>query len=153
MLAIEAVKTPFRFTLDEDTNELTMIMMTDRQAVILAQHFGQVLLIDCTYKTNIYNYPMLHIVSHTSTGTTFTVAYAFMKQETAEYYENALRMLRVLVSGLPTKVVETDADQALRNALINVDFGWKHPLCRWHIAMNIKSNCKSTLSNEEYWIH
>lgn len=36
---------------------------------------------DCTYKTNIYNYLLLEIVGVTSTTITFIVAFTFLDQE------------------------------------------------------------------------
>lgn len=132
------------------TNETLGVLITDPQAVVLAQTYGDTLQMDCTYKTNKYNMPLLHIVSHTSTGTTFSVAYCFMKQETGVYYAQALRILKEVIPGLPTKVIVTDADQALRNALLEVCPEWKHLLCRWHITQNIKANCRLGLVAEEW---
>ncbi|KAG5553673.1 hypothetical protein RHGRI_011536 [Rhododendron griersonianum] len=43
--------------------------------------FPQVLLMDCTYKTNRYRFPLLQIVGVTSTEKTFSVAFAFIDRE------------------------------------------------------------------------
>lgn len=138
--------------LDPDTGELELVMLTEPMAIVLAQKFAGAILIDCTYKTNKYNFPMLHVVSRSSTGATFTFAFAFMKQETTVYYAKALDMLLDLVPGLRTtaKVVVTDADAALNAALKQVVPEWKHLLCLWHINQNIKANCRKGLSKEEW---
>jgi hypothetical protein len=135
---------------DPSTNELLGVLITDPMAVILAQEYGHTLQMDCTYKTNKYNMPLLHIVSHSSTGTTFSVAYCFMKQETGAYYAHALRILLDVIPDLPTKVVVTDADRALQNALAEVCPDWKHLHCRWHITQNIKAKCRLGLLAEEW---
>lgn len=41
----------------------------------------QLIIMDCTNKTNKYNYPLLEIVGVTSTNMTFVVAFAFLDQE------------------------------------------------------------------------
>jgi hypothetical protein len=148
---IESAQMPHKFCKDPVSKELQIVLVTDPMAIVLAQEYGQVLLMDCTYKTNKYNYPLLHIVSHTGAGTTFTVAFGFMKQETTEYYTKALKMLRALIPLLPTKVVVTDADLALKAALETVCPEWRHILCRWHLAQNIKKNCRTGMPLDE-WI-
>lgn len=150
LTVLESVKMISRPWKDPSTGELLGIFLTDPQAVVLAQKYAYVLQMDCTSKTNKYNMPLLHIVSHTATNATFTVGYCFMKQETAQYYAQALRCLLEAIPDIPTEVVVTDAEIALHNALKAVCPTWIRLLCRWHITQNIKANCRTGLLQEEW---
>ncbi|XP_026422443.1 uncharacterized protein LOC113318492 [Papaver somniferum] len=76
------------------------IFLAHPRMVDLAQCFYQVLLIDCTYKTNKYNMPMLNVVSHTSDKNSFTVAWCFMEKEEIEDYIWALEQVRLIYRGI-----------------------------------------------------
>jgi hypothetical protein len=52
-----------------------------------------VISIDYTYKTNRYGLPMLDIVGFTTTGSTFYVGFAFIKDERDNTYEVILGYL------------------------------------------------------------
>ena len=49
--------------------------------------YHDVLVIDCTYKTNAYNFPFLHIVGFTCTNQTLSAAFGFMDGEAFDDYE------------------------------------------------------------------
>lgn len=105
---------------------------------------------DCTYKTNKYNMPLLHITSHTSTEHTFTVAICFLRQETTADYLRAIMELRQMIPGLPAKCVITDAEAVLAAASKAYAPEWKHILCRWHLGQNILTEFKrQIISNRE----
>lgn len=55
-----------------------------RSVDLLLHAFSLVLLMDCTYKTNIYNLPLLEMVGVTSTGITFLIRFAYMEFERKE---------------------------------------------------------------------
>ena len=103
------------------------------------------MLLDCTYKTNRYNLPLLNIVGCTSQGTTFQIAVMLLKGEKEEDYYHAMQTLRTWFenAGIPTpRVITTDRELALINAL-----GTWFPepiklLYRWHVNMNVVKHCK-----------
>lgn len=52
----------------------------------LTAKFHSLIQMDSTYQTNRYNVPLLHIVGHTSTNRTFTIAMCFMRsKKTGDY--------------------------------------------------------------------
>ncbi|KAH8959681.1 hypothetical protein BDL97_06G089500 [Sphagnum fallax] len=61
------------------SGRLTRLAFTSTKAVQLTRRFGTVLTMDCTYKTNRFKMPLLHIVSFACTGATFTSAIAFLR--------------------------------------------------------------------------
>ncbi|XP_026442840.1 uncharacterized protein LOC113342544 [Papaver somniferum] len=74
------------YNYDEKTNEVTDLFFAHHKFVKLAQSFHEFLIPDCTFKTNRYKLPIFQMVSHTSTGATFTVAVAFLSREQEENY-------------------------------------------------------------------
>ncbi|KAI8572430.1 hypothetical protein RHMOL_Rhmol01G0197600 [Rhododendron molle] len=83
--------------------------------------FPRVLMIDCTYKTNRYKFPLLQIVGVTCTELTFNVAFAFIECEKEENYIWVLEKLKGMVDAdaLPVVIV-TDRELALMNAIRSV---------------------------------
>ena len=87
---------------------------------LLAANY-EVLILDCTYKTNRYKMPLLDIVGHTCLGTTYVVALCFLSGETQEDFEWALKhgirkLYRLLHLPSPNVLV-TDRDTALIKAI------------------------------------
>ncbi|XP_058189257.1 uncharacterized protein LOC131306846 [Rhododendron vialii] len=78
---------------------------------------------DCTYKTNRYRFPLLHIVGVTSIERTFSAAFAFIDREKEENYTWVLENLK-------------NRELALVNAITRVFLTTSHLLCRWHIGQN-----------------
>ncbi|XP_026396690.1 protein FAR1-RELATED SEQUENCE 5-like [Papaver somniferum] len=100
------------------TNEVTDIFWANPESTICAQYFPSVVIIDCTYKTNIRKMPLFHAVGMTSMRETFFIAFAFMSVELTQNYEWALQNLRSIYS--PTNfpsVIVTDNEHALINGI------------------------------------
>jgi len=76
-----------------------------------------VLQLDCTYKTNRFKMPLLNIIGVTNLDTIFTVAFCFMKSETQIDYEWALNQLRYIYGDNYPRVMLTDRELALTNAI------------------------------------
>ncbi|XP_052198258.1 uncharacterized protein LOC127805543 [Diospyros lotus] len=107
---------------------------------------------DCTYKTNRYKYPLLQIVGVTSTELTFPVAFAFMDHEYKDNYTWAMERLQSLMgSNIFSRVVVTDRELALINAIHKVFPNATTLLCRWHISKNVLANCKKFFDRKETW--
>nr|XP_043638123.1 uncharacterized protein LOC122609128 [Erigeron canadensis] len=115
-------------------------------SMTLWRAFPWVIEIDATYKTNVYNMPHVEIFGVTSTGRTFSLAYAFIVNEQEANYQWVLQSLKsTLVEGFVVRVVLTDREQALMKALKVVMPEAKHLLCRFHIWQNITKHCKPAL--------
>jgi hypothetical protein len=100
--------------------------------------FPWIVEIDATYKTNLYNMPLVEIVGVTSTGKTFSIAYAFITNEQEANYRWVLQCLKsTLDEGFCVRVVLTDRDLALMRACQAVMPETKLLLCRVHIWRNI----------------
>lgn len=134
-----------------DLGELTDLIMTEPMAMALMRHYGYVLYIDCTYKTNMYRLPLLNIVATTGCNTSFTVAFAFMHREREEDYIWAMESFKKLMRGnVPTQTILTDNEKGLRNAITRIFPDWNQLLCIWHINKNIVAKCKRGLPEETF---
>ncbi|GJX71219.1 FAR1-related sequence 5-like protein [Tanacetum coccineum] len=98
------------------TNELQALFFVHPTSYEIWRAFPHVLIIDATYKTNIYNMPFVQIVGVTSTNKTFCIAFVFISEEKAENYKWALEQLKsTLNEGMHPRVIVTDKELALMN--------------------------------------
>ena len=98
-----------------------------------------VFLIDSSYKTNRYRLSLLDIVDVTPTGMTFSTAFAYLE---GEHLNNVNILPRVIV---------TDRDLALMNAVKIVFPEATNLLCRFHIDKNVKAKCKTLVGQKNRW--
>jgi hypothetical protein len=113
---------------------VTQLFFAYRPSLALFKAYPEVLLIDCTYKTNCYHMPLCNIIGITGVNTTLIVAMAFLKQERECDYSWVLEQLQNSTTQFtPLGVVVTDRDLALMNALERTMLTSNHLLCKWHI--------------------
>ncbi|XP_052723064.1 uncharacterized protein LOC108336891 [Vigna angularis] len=100
-----------------------------------------------------YRLPLLEIVGMTSTGLTFSAAFAFLSTERQSNFTWALEKLKglFLTSEGGPKVIVTDRDLALMNAISSVFPESYQMLCRFHILKNVKAKCKMLVHSTEVW--
>ncbi|KAL5172570.1 hypothetical protein HKD37_16G045296 [Glycine soja] len=100
-----------------------------------------------TYKTNKYILPLLDVVGVTPTRITFFVAFAYLEREQLNNVVWALQRFQGLFlrrDALP-RVIVTDRDLALMNAVKVVFLEATNLLCWFHIDKNVKANLMSAL--------
>jgi len=140
----------FHYECNSD-DQLIQLFFAHPRSVELAVKYPFILVMDCTYKTNRFRMPMLHVIGMTSFNTSFTVAVAFLKEETEPYYRWALEQVANLYGTTKPLVITTDRELALMNA---VDFTFptsKHLLCVWHIQKNTLARCKKYFASSGDW--
>jgi hypothetical protein len=80
-----------------------------------------VVVMDSTYKTNKYGLPLLEFVGITSTGKTFSIAFAFMMSEKENNFVWTLERCRDLLKFQDhPRIVVADRDLALMNTIDRV---------------------------------
>ena len=122
-------------------------------AVKLCNACNLVFLIDSTYKTNKYKFPLLDFVGVTPTGMTFFVDFAYLEGERVNNVVWALEWFRGFFlrhDALPGVIV-TDRDLTLMNAMKIVFHECTNLLCRFHIDKNVKAKCKSLIGQKNAW--
>ena len=125
------------------TNRTEDIFFCHKESHELWRAFPEVLLIDTTYKTNMYDWPFVQFVGMTSTSKTFCIAHAFIIREREQNFTWALEKLKeMLDDNVEPRVILTDRDKALMNSCDMVFPKATKNLCRWHISENIRRTYK-----------
>lgn len=123
-------------------NRVIHLWFAPSASATLSRRYCDVLLMDCTYKTNKHSMPLLHVVGVSGTNDTFTVACFFLPDETVASYTWAIGALKRCIPHAPGVVV-VDNEKALIHALEATWTTCRVHLCVWHISRNIVSNCKA----------
>jgi len=96
------------------------------------------MLLDCTYRTNQYNMPLLHAAGVAPTDEAFSIAFAFISQENAIQYQWVMAQFKHFVLGdREPNVIITDNENIL---IITLDFIYPRVFrifCRWHVQKNV----------------
>ncbi|XP_062012413.1 uncharacterized protein LOC133728965 [Rosa rugosa] len=133
-------------------NIVTDIFWCHPYSLQILRTFPHVLIMDCTYKTNRYRFPLFEIVGVTSTEMTFNVAFVYILKETEDNYTWALSRLRTLLDHCTPSVFVTDRELALMNSISKIFPDSRHLLCKWHINRNVMKECKKKFATAEMWI-
>ncbi|XP_026430308.1 protein FAR1-RELATED SEQUENCE 5-like [Papaver somniferum] len=135
----------FQKKLDE-FGHVTHLFIAHPECVKLALCFPQVLILDCTYKTNKYEIPLMNVVGHMSTKSPFTIAFCFLHDELKESYVWALEQVKLIIreDALP-KVMLTDQEAALMFAIRKVFPNAQNFLCTFHVWNNVRKKCQGII--------
>ena len=138
---------------DDDTDAIKYLFFAEQQCLDLLKVNFEVLLMDCTYRTNRYSMPLLVIVGFTNIGTSFYAGFCFMCGEKEEDFAWVFQQLQELYKhlDLPDPVTfVTDCDLGLINALKAVYPTANLNLCIWHVLHDLPK-VKKSFDNEEEW--
>jgi hypothetical protein len=133
------------------TGRLEQLFFAHPEAIRLLKEHPDVLLLDCTYKTNQFHMPLLNLCAVTGNRKTVQVALCFLSGEKKEDYDWAMAQFRILMKehGIPEPVsVVTDRELALMNTLDEIFKESNHILCSWHVNINILANCRQHYSKD-----
>jgi len=130
----------YRVRVDSD-NRVTALFFAHPDSIAHLQRNPDVLILDCTYKTNKHGMPLLDMVGVDSCERSFCIAFAFLSGETEDDYSWALQHLKSLYTGDLPSVVLTDRCLAAMNA-VEIQFPLaKALLCLWHVNMAVLRYC------------
>ena len=143
----------YRFDTDLNvTNRVTRIFFAHPDSVKLLKSNPDVILLDCTYKTNRFNMPLLNICGVTGNNMTPQIAMAFLSGEKDVDYGWGMdcfdQLLKEFGIEYP-KCFVTDRELALMSTLDRIYPSSDHILCRWHINMNVVAKCKKHFKTKE----
>jgi hypothetical protein len=157
-------QTPIQALIQElkDDNEWVIEYELDQQQRVKALFFAHakqveimkaspdVLIMDCTYRTNRYNMPLLHIGSVSAIQKSFSAAFCFLSGETHLDYLWAIQRFHSLVfHGLIAQVIITDNDSGLKSACRDVFPITSQLLCVWHVQKNVLTKAKEIWRESE----
>jgi len=137
---------------NSSSNKLEALFFVHSTSFELFRAFPHVLMMDATYKTNKYNMPFLQIIGITSTKKTYSIAFAFMHDETEESYVWVLKSLKSMLDEcMQPRVIVTDRELALMSACQQVFPDATRLLCRWHIFQCILRKCRPCFKWKHAW--
>ena len=99
--------------------------------------FGDIILIDSTYQTNIYKAPLVTFTGIACNGKNVLFCMAFINEETYETYQWLMKNF-IELTGKEPKLVVTDGDLAICKTMNNYKDKFPHFICQWHLERNIR---------------
>ncbi|XP_074304814.1 protein FAR1-RELATED SEQUENCE 2-like [Silene latifolia] len=125
--------------------------MAHLEAVKMFRSYYYVVLINSTYKTNLYGLPLVEMVGVTPVGKTFVIAYALVTHESEDGYRWVLQQLKALLNDVvQPNVIVTDCEQGLLNAILTVFPDSSHLLCLWHIYDKVETRALHITSQDSW---
>ena len=120
----------------DDDNRVTAILFAHPASLEYLKAYPDIMVLDCTYKTNKFNMPLLDIIGIDARGRSFCIGFAFLSGENEGDYtwalDNLLLLLREKGISSPS-VVLTDRSLPCMRALQHCLPDTANILCAWHI--------------------
>lgn len=140
----------FEYNVDE-WDQLIALMFFHKRSIDLLKKFNKVFFMDCTYKTNRYDMPLLIITSTTSCKKTFYVGFAFLKHGTTEFYEWSMTVFKKMIDAANlhhAPLILTDKKNGLIAAIEEVFPLANHMLCQWNLHKNVFMRVTKAFGND-----
>lgn len=136
-----------RIRFDSETKQVTAVLFAHPKSLAYLQAYPDLILLDCTYKTNKYGMPLLDIIGVDACNRSFCIAFAFLSGEKEADYRWVLERLRSVFENSQTRlpsVILTDRDLALRRAVTEEFPQAACLLCLWHANKAVIRYCQPT---------
>ena len=145
----------FNFTYDIDSNNLLLLTYQNNSMKQLYAQYGELLIIDATYKINANNYSLYIFVVIDNNNKTQIVSISLAAFEVQKVFNSLLQHFQANNNLLKTTVILSDKDMVESNAFKIFFPHAAHPLCHWHVHKNFKDNFKrkQTLELAKQIIH
>ena len=126
-------------------NQITHFFFCHRKCEQFLQVNSFVLVMNCIYKMNQYNLPLLIIYDKIPLNITFYIVFDFIiaeKEKDYNFHLNKLQKHYIALNLSDSWIIVSDAEQALQNTLRNVFPHIRNHLCCFHIAKNVMIHIK-----------
>ena len=135
---------------------VTAVLFAHVDSLVYLRAYPEILLLDCTYKTNKYGMPLLDMIGVDATGRSFCIAFAFLSGEAEEDYTWALEQLKKLYEqcgGLIPSVILTDRClAAISAASTTFPSPTTTSICVWHANKAVLARCQPAFKTAEGWM-
>jgi hypothetical protein len=116
---------------------ITHLFFAYPKSIKLLNRFPEVILLDCTYKTNRFKLPLLNIIGVTCLNITFYIIFCFIKYEDEKSFTWALTQLwSHYYNGVPQALIMNHDIEQLKATKI-VFSRVPQMLCIWYIEKNV----------------
>jgi hypothetical protein len=123
-------------------NHVEQLFFAHNKQIELLLANPDILLMDCTYRTNKYKLPLLHILGCTNLGTFFSAGFCFLRDENEETYYWAISTFLNRTRIPQPHVLITDQEDALKNAARRLMPSVPQLLCVWHMNRNVQTKAQ-----------
>ncbi|XP_076950151.1 protein FAR1-RELATED SEQUENCE 5-like [Bidens hawaiensis] len=137
----------FEYDVNDD-RELIRMFWADETSKSNYLAFGDIISFDTTFKTNKYKMVFVSFTAIDNPCHSVTFGAGLLASETIESYTWLLQML-LKSFGHASKVVVTDQDPAMKQAITAVFPNTRHRLCMWHIMKKVADKVGADLCNNE----
>ena len=143
----------FRYDIDE--NDQILILFFNR---VFSQKMlklnSEILIMNCTYKINIYKMSLLIITKQTAINIIFYVTFVFFSQKNEIFYSWTFEQLKELYrlhQIFVSSVIITDCETKLISIMKIVYSKISHLFCVWHINNNVLTQCRKKFDTLKIW--
>lgn len=136
-----------------ESNSIERFYAIHPECIKFLKECPEVLVMDCTYRTNRYNRPLLNIVGVHGSNATIPCGLALLDKEDKEAFLWALDQLRKMLNdnSIPNPtVIVTDRDRSIINAISEIFPNSKKIICRWHMKKDVEHNARLKLGRPEW---
>ncbi|XP_076921178.1 protein FAR1-RELATED SEQUENCE 5-like [Bidens hawaiensis] len=137
----------FEYTVN-DNGELTRLFWADEISKKNYLAFGDIIAFDATFKTNKYKMVFVPFTAIDNHSQNIAVGAGLLSSESIESYTWLLKLF-LDSFGVAPKVVVTDQDPAMKQAIASVYSNTRHRLCMWHIMKKLADKVGVVLCNNE----
>ncbi|XP_027356433.1 protein FAR1-RELATED SEQUENCE 2 isoform X2 [Abrus precatorius] len=131
----------FFHAIDLDHNRhLRSVFWVDSKGRLDYQYFHDIVLIDTFYMKNKYKIPFVPVVGVNHHFQYILIGCALVGEETVSAFTWLMRTWLKAMGNQPPKVVITDQEKFLKEAVVEVFPDTRHCFCLWHILCKITKN-------------
>ncbi|XP_050365427.1 protein FAR1-RELATED SEQUENCE 5-like [Argentina anserina] len=126
----------------DSKKRLARLFWRDSHSLMDYELYGDVLVIDATYKTNVYVMPLVLFIGANNHRATVVFACTLICNEKEGTYDWVVKNFLEAMNNQKPKSVVTDGADSMRKSLDTHMPQTKHRLCAWHIGRNVGQNVK-----------
>ncbi|KAL6528867.1 hypothetical protein OROMI_029043 [Orobanche minor] len=121
---------------------LATMFWCDSQSKVEYEIFGDVLVLDSTYKTNTYRFPLVILSGANNHASNCIFGAGIVCSEAIQSYRWLLRAFKDAMNDKLPSAVITDQDASICQAIQDEFPGTPHRLCCWHLCRNAKKRVR-----------
>ena len=133
------------------TIEIKYLFWINKISMNIFKTNDEIIILDCTYKTNRYNIFLIILIEITYFNILFYFDMCFLKNEIVKNYETLFRIIKKFFKHIKIFLSIVwfidDNSQIFKNLYIVISNA-RHVLYVWHIENNVINNCKKFFTNK-----
>jgi hypothetical protein len=148
---LKKLKFRFRYAVNDEDNSLEKLLIIHPKSIELLRRYPDVVLVDCTYKTNQYNLPLVNITAASGMNTSIQAGLAFIRSEAEASLSWVLENWKDITvnEGIKSpRILVTDRSKALIGVVEAAFPEAKGLICRWHQNKDVLAYCRRKIKSQ-----